>query len=145
MRRALIVLAASFVMIAPAGARAAQSLNARTLPAYGVNATEAVLSGLVDPHGRAATFRFQWGTTRRYGHIAPEYAPEESIFPGDDKGAEVQESLVCLAQNTTYHFRVVAYSHGVKSFGRDKTFRTFRAHHSLKGVYGRCPKDEPIR
>jgi hypothetical protein len=144
MRRVLII-AAAFITILPAGARAAPRPIARTLPAYGVNATEAVLTGFVLPHGRTATFRFQWGTTLRYGHIAPQYAPEEVIFPGDDKGSKVQESLVCLAENTTYHFRIVAYSHGVKAFGRDKTFRTRRSGHSLKGAYKDCPGDQPIR
>jgi hypothetical protein len=119
--------AATFVASASAGAggKGPPHLTVQTRPAYGVEETEALVDGFINPHGRTATFRFQWGKTKSYGQIS--YAPEEPIYPGF-KGEEVEEFIDGLKPGTVYHFRVVAYSHGFKFFGKDETFKTLPFH-----------------
>lgn len=102
-------------------------VTVKTLPAYGVNEYGTLLNSRINPHGRTATYRFQWGRTKRYGHIAPEYSPEEPVYPGYE-GYEIEEVIEDLSPGTWYHFRAVAYSHGHKFFGQDRKFRTWRYH-----------------
>ncbi len=104
---------------------ASPHVTVKTRSAYGVEETEALLAGFINPHGRTATFRFQWGTTTRYGHVT--YAPEEPVYPGY-KGEEVEEFIFDLKPGTVYHFRVIAYSHGRKFYGQDETFKTLPFH-----------------
>jgi virginiamycin B lyase len=100
-------------------------LTVKTRPAYGVEETEALLAGFINPHGQTATFRFQWGKTKRYGHVG--YAPEQPVYAGY-KGEEVEEFIDELKPGTIYHFRVIGYSHGKKFFGQDETFKTLPFH-----------------
>jgi hypothetical protein len=123
----LAACATTFVASASAGAasEAPPHLTVQTRPAYGVEETEALVDGFINPHGRTATFRFQWGPSKRYGQVS--YAPEEPVYPGY-KGEEVEEFIDGLKPGTVYHFRVVAYSHGFKFFGQDETFKTLLFH-----------------
>jgi virginiamycin B lyase len=109
--------------------------TARTLRPYGVNGSEAVLNGFINPHGFPATYRFKWGKTKAYGHLAPDEAPEEPVSPSDT-GEEIEEVIWGLCPRTTYHFEIVAYGPGGRTFGGDRTFRTAASKHRPK----RCPK-----
>lgn len=100
--------------------------KAWTTHAYGVNATEAVLAGFINARGHNTVWRFKWGKTRAYGHIAPPGGIEEGF--SNDQPEEVEAILIGLTPGTTYHYRIVAYSHGEKVFGGDKSFRTKRRH-----------------
>jgi virginiamycin B lyase len=109
--------------------------TARTLKPYGVNGTEAVLYGLINPHGYPATFRFKWGRTKKYGHLAPDESPEQPVSPFQE-GEEIEEIIGGLCPKTTYHFEIVAYGAGGTTFGGDRTFRTTASKHPPK----HCPK-----
>ena len=141
----MVILGICVFGLMSTGARAAPVLKAHTLPAYGVNASEAVLVGHIRTGWRTTGFRFQWGTTQDYGHFAPYFPPEEPIFPGNGEGDEVNADLVCLDPGTTYHFRIVAYSHGAKAFGGDKTFTTKTARGSSSRHQNQCPKQARFR
>jgi len=109
--------------------------TARTLRPYGVNGTEAVLNGFINPHGLPATYRFKWGKTKAYGHLAPDEAPEMPVSPSDE-GEEIEEVVWGLCPRTTYHFEIVAYGPGGRTLGGDRTFRTSASEHPPK----KCPK-----
>jgi hypothetical protein len=108
---------------------------ARTLRPYGVNGSSAVLNGFVNARGYPATYRFKWGKTKKYGHLAPDESPKEAVSP-DDEGEEIEEVIGGLCPKTTYHFEIVAYGPGGRTFGGDRTFRTTTAKHPPK----RCPR-----
>jgi hypothetical protein len=123
----VIALAVAFVPSALAGAEAEEPphLTVKTRPAYGVEESEALIAGFINPHGRTATYRFQWGPTKKYGTVS--LFPEEPLYPGF-KGEEIEEFTDGLRPDTVYHFRIVGYSHGLKFFGQDRTFKTLPFH-----------------
>ena len=47
-------------------------LNAITLPAANITATQAVLQGSVNPNGLPTMAWFEWGTTTNYGNFTAE-------------------------------------------------------------------------
>jgi virginiamycin B lyase len=108
---------------------------ARTLRPYGVNGTSAIVDGFINARGYPATYRFKWGKTKRYGHLAPDESPEEPVSP-DQEGEEIEEVIGGLCPKTTYHFEIVAYGPGGRALGGDRTFRTTAAKHRPK----RCSK-----
>ena len=91
--------------------------SVETEPVTSVASTSATLHGYVTPSsGNAAAF-FEYGTTGDYGQST---APQ-------DMGTTPQHilsDLSGLAPQTTYHFRIVAYSSGGTNRGADVTFTT---------------------
>lgn len=63
---------------AGAGGKALPPL-AWTMPAEDVTNTEALLFGRFNPRGSRTVIQFQFGQTRKYGHVTPTY-PEEEWF-----------------------------------------------------------------
>ncbi len=125
----LAAIAVSFVpaAVASEGTEEPPHLTVKTRKAYGVEETEALVAGFINPHGRTATYRFQWGPTMKYGKVS--LFPEQPVYPGY-KGEEIEEFIDGLKPGTAYHFRIVGYSHGLKFFGQDETFKT-KPFHSL--------------
>ncbi|MEA2448614.1 MAG: hypothetical protein QOG63_546 [Thermoleophilaceae bacterium] len=77
------------------------------------------LAGTLDPHGTAAGWSFQLGTTRDYGTTTPV----ERIGASDGATA-VATRTEPLERGTTYHYRLVGVTvHGITA-GRDRTFTT---------------------
>ena len=107
------------------GAQSGADQTFKTAPAAlpsadGVTAAAATLTGTVDPHGSAATYHFNYGTTAAYGTSTPT---------GDTAGAGVQAvatAIEGLAPSTTYHFQVVSTdaATGVNTASDDATFTT---------------------
>lgn len=95
--------------------------KARTTEAYGVDGASAVLAGVINPRGQPTVYWFQWGLTKSYGNISPEWS-EEAWYGNEPR--EVEEALLDLRRNTTYHYRIVARNRSGKTFGGDRTFRT---------------------
>jgi streptogramin lyase len=116
---------ADFAAKTPLPAESPPHLTVKTRQAYGVEESEALLAGFINPHGSTATFRFQWGKSKKYGHIT--YAPEQPVYPGY-KGEEVEEFIDGLKPGTVYHFRLIGYSHSRRFFGQDETFKTLPFH-----------------
>jgi hypothetical protein len=79
----------------------------------------AVLLGFVKNHGLPVDFRFQYGHTKRYGHITEK--PEESAYDAAQP-VEVEE-VIDTDPGRLYHYRVVAITEGGKAYGQDRTFR----------------------
>lgn len=92
-----------------------------TGPAARLGTSFATLSGVVNPHGQATSWHFDYGTTTAYGSRT-----FGGTLPGSSPPAIVASPLTGLAAGTIFHYRLVAL-HGstVVSFGADSTFMTF--------------------
>jgi hypothetical protein len=86
-----------------------------------VTATNAVLSGLLDPNDATLLgCAFEYGTSSSYGQSAPCAAlplPNGGLQP-------VNGPISGLQPNTTYHYRLLASSASGTSAGEDVTFTT---------------------
>ena len=67
----------------------------------------AVVLGQIYNRGLPATYRFNWGRTKAYGHIA--FNNEEAAYNGRHP-VFVEEVIEPLKPDTTYHYRLVAYT-----------------------------------
>jgi hypothetical protein len=94
---------------APAGAGSASSISV-----FG-----AELHGIINPHGVATTYHFEYGTTTEYGRSTPEV--DGGTGESDEPVAELAGRLT---PGTTYHVRVVATTNGQTTSGDDGTFTT---------------------
>lgn len=79
------------------------------------------LSGTVNAHGAATSYRFEYGTSTAYGTSVP--SPDGSAGSGST-AAPVAQNLTGLLPNTTYHFRLVAQNSGGTTPSADRTFTT---------------------
>jgi phosphodiesterase/alkaline phosphatase D-like protein len=102
-----------------------------TAAATGVASTGATLGGRVNPHGCAAIYRFEYGTTTAYRSVTRALSPGSSTSP-----VPVTAAITGLAPSTVYHFRIVARSAGGTTVGRDMVFKTLAPPASLVGVVG---------
>jgi len=87
--------------------------------ASGVLEEQATLTGSVNPNNAETKYHFQYGPTAEYGKATPE----------DPAGAgtgsvEVSAPLENLAENTTYHYRLVATNADGTIYGHEQTFTT---------------------
>jgi hypothetical protein len=94
---------------------------AHTFPAAGVTATGATLTGSVDYPASARRWRFEYGSTTRYGQRTPELHTQDLI-----NIAPARQSVTGLVPNHRYHYRLVVTDAGgaVLSTGADATFVT---------------------
>ena len=92
--------------------------------ASAISQTSATLGATVNPNGgEISECRFEYGTTESYGSSVPcNPSPGSGESP-----VAVSGSLVSLAANTTYHYRVSATNVGGTSYGSDQTFKTLAA------------------
>jgi hypothetical protein len=88
----------------------------------GLGPTSAVLRSTIDPNDAATTYRFEYGTTNRYG----TRTPDRQIAEGDG-GVRVTEEITGLQPYRRYHFRVVATNAAGTTASRDRTLVTSRA------------------
>jgi hypothetical protein len=95
-------------------------VEAVTSAASEVTEEQATLNGTVNPRGYEAKYYFQYGKTIAYGsRTEPEGKAGEGTSP-------VSKSfrISGLAPGTTYHYRLVATSGGVTSYGSDQVLTT---------------------
>lgn len=95
------------------GAAEPQAITGNASDLSGVSAN---LNGTVYTNGQATDYYFQYGTTTAYG------TDTTTVSTATD--ASVTTPLTGLAENTTYHFRLVAENSEGTSFGADQTFTT---------------------
>jgi hypothetical protein len=95
-----------------------------TAPATAPSASDvtvfgASLNGVVNPHGAATTYHFEYGTTTAYGRNSAE-----TDAGSGDGDAAVGQVTGRLSAATIYHFRVVATTNGQTTTSNDQTFTT---------------------
>ncbi|MBN2431478.1 MAG: hypothetical protein JXQ27_08375 [Acidobacteria bacterium] len=95
---------------------------AQTEPATGIGVDAATLNGLVTPFGLTTTVTFQYGTDTTYGTTVT--AIQSPLPAGINAPFPVSVTLSGLANNTTYHYRVVAQNTDGTAYGEDLTFLT---------------------
>ena len=95
--------------------------TATTDAASSVSTDGATLNGTVDANNYSTTVSFQYGLTAAYGATV---VADQSPATGTDNTA-VSRIITGLANNTTYHYRVIAQNipYGIV-FGADMTFTT---------------------
>jgi len=100
---------------------------ANTDSASSITSSGAILYGLVITNNEATIVTFEWGLTTAYGNTTKV---KQSPIPLNSK-TNVTVTLDSLADETTYHYRLVStYSSGVK-YGSDLIFTTHTFSHEL--------------
>ncbi|MGN6254349.1 MAG: hypothetical protein ACTHO8_05130 [Solirubrobacterales bacterium] len=95
-------------------------------PTVATGVAEAFLSsdevyGTVNPNGLPTTYQFEYGTSKAYGSAVP--MPAEELGSGVE-AISVSQEIRGLANETTYHYRLVATNAAGTSFGEDREFTT---------------------
>lgn len=116
---ALVATALAWATLSATPAIAASAPGASTGGSSHVSYSSAVVEGVVDPHGQATDYVFQYGTTRGYGSQTP-LAPVGS----GNGGIRVSQTIGGLAPVTTYHYRILATNGSGAQAGTDGTFKT---------------------
>lgn len=80
---------------------------------------DATLSGTIDPRGTKSSYHFEYGTSQSYG----AHTAEVTVGSGTSN-VQAMQSVDYLAEDTTYHFRVVASTIYGTTYGADRTFST---------------------
>jgi WD40-like Beta Propeller Repeat len=117
-RSRTLLLALLVLLVAPASALAGPCIDVTTGVATSVTATSATLTGSLDPHGQAMSFRFQLGPTVAYGTSTPTRNSTITVL------TNVNEKLLALTPGTTYHYRLVGITACGTEYGLDGTFAT---------------------
>ncbi len=94
-------------------------VEAVTGTAAGVQQTQAVLTGTVNPRNYEARYHFEYGTTTSYGMSTSENSAGAGASPVSEESA-----IAGLEPGAIYHFRLVATSGGVTQYGQDVIFTT---------------------
>jgi hypothetical protein len=109
-----------------------------TEAASSVGANGATLHATVNPEGVATDCKFQYGTTLAYGsQVSCGSSPGSGSSP-----VAVTASLTGLNPSATYHFRIVAESAGVSSYGADKTLTTERSKQEIEAEEAKRREEE---
>jgi hypothetical protein len=95
-------------------------VEAVTSAASGVTEEQATLNGTVNPRGYDAKYYFEYGPNASYGS---KTKPEGEAGSGTS-AVPASAPIMGLEPGMTYHYRLVASSGGVTSYGSDQTFRT---------------------
>jgi hypothetical protein len=117
--RALLPAGLLALALALPGAAQAASPTVSTVAATSIGQTAATLRADVNPHGKATTYAFQYGTTTAYGAQTPAH----SAGSGTD-AKRVTFRLTGLTPGVRYHFRVIASNADGTSTGADRSFKT---------------------
>lgn len=96
--------------------------TATTGAAGPVKASRASVHGTAQPQKLSATYRFEYGTTRSYGHLTSL----KRIASGRSSAA-VKAVITGLKPHTKYHYRLIVKTASGVSYGRDRTFTTAAA------------------
>ncbi|HMJ32839.1 MAG TPA: fibronectin type III domain-containing protein [Baekduia sp.] len=83
----------------------------------GVTPTGATLTGSLTPHSAATTYRFEYGTTTRYGAGTPATAAGSGT-----RGVGASARIEGLSAGTRYHYRLTASNAVGSTTGGDRSF-----------------------
>jgi len=93
-------------------------VEAVTSAASSITEEQVVLNGTVNPRGYDAKYYFEYGPSTGYGSKSK---PEGEAGSGAS-AVLASAPIMSLEPGMTYHYRLVASSGGVTSYGEDKTF-----------------------
>lgn len=79
----------------------------------------ATLSGALNPRGVSTEYYFEFGTTDAYGQRTTQ-----SPAGSGASAAQETQAVAGLAEDTTYHYRIVATTKYGTTYGADQTFAT---------------------
>jgi hypothetical protein len=96
-----------------------QPPGATPLPPGPLTSFSAVLQAVVNPHGAATTFHFEYGPTVAYGAETPEASAGASEGP-----VAVSQTVAGLSPSTEYHYRVVGHNQAGTIIGPDSVLVT---------------------
>jgi hypothetical protein len=113
-----VVVACVALALAPTSALAHGWPGATTQPATELAPTAATFNGVVTPHGSDTHYTFIYGQTRYDAHT-PFASAGDGFAP-----VAVSARVEGLAPATTYHVRLIAFSHHRFAHGDDVTFTT---------------------
>ena len=117
--RALLPAGLLLAALALPSAAHAASPTVSTVSAASIGQTAATLRADVNPHGKATTYAFQYGTSTAYGSQTPARSA------GSGTGVKrVTSRLTGLTPGVRYHYRVIASNVDGTSTGADRSFRT---------------------
>jgi hypothetical protein len=121
--RRLLPLACLLALAFPAAAGAqATGPTVTTRAASPVGVESATLRGTINPNGAATVYRFEIGTTDEYG-----ITTADRHLAAGTTAVDVEESLNFLSEDTTYHYRLIAWPASDPTRvvrGTDRSFRT---------------------
>jgi hypothetical protein len=106
MRLRLIAILIACVVVAAASSTAtAETPRAprAVLTTLGFGGDQASLQGTIYNHGTPAHFRFQWGPTKAYGHVAKNGADER------EGNQQRVEATITVGLYETFCFRLIAF------------------------------------
>jgi hypothetical protein len=120
MRRLSLSIALTLILGAALAAPAlAAAPSVTTGGASAVTPTSATVSGTVNPRGRPTSYYFEFGKTTAYGTRT-----NTGNVGSDSVNHSLSASLSGLTPNTTYHYRLVAFSTDGTARGSDLRFTT---------------------
>jgi sugar lactone lactonase YvrE len=99
--------------------------NATTGKASEVGKTSVILGGVVDGAGKAARYRFEWGSTEAYGASTPS---QSAAGVGEES---IEAEVAGLSPDTSYHYRLIVENENGANVGVDRQFTTLPAVESL--------------
>ena len=96
--------------------------DARTDSAQVFSHSTVTLSGTVNPNGADTDYYFEYGTDQAYS------AATTNTSIGSGRSESPANTVIgSLAENTTYHYRLIATNAGGTSYGENQTFTTLPA------------------
>ncbi len=98
------------------------SPSVKTGAAQSVTSVSAVVTGTINPRGRASSVWFEYGTSTAYGS---KTATQSAGFGASDM--TVSATLTGLAIGKTYHYRIAGQSDAGTVHGADASFKTSSA------------------
>lgn len=115
-----VAVGLAVVAVAPAAAHAATTKPAVSTGLAGsITPESATLTGAVDPGGARTTYRFEYGTTTKYGLRTARASAGSGV-----SRVAATAGATGLKSGTRYHFRIVASNGKGTVRGKDRTFRT---------------------
>lgn len=132
--RALLPAALLLGSLALPSAALAASPTVSTVAAASIGQRAATLRADVNPHGKATTYAFQYGTSTAYG----SQTPARSAGSGT-AAKRVAFRLTGLTPGVRYHYRVIASNADGTSTGSDRSFKTALPPAKPPAVLGTAP------
>jgi hypothetical protein len=116
---AVVAAAPAVTQAAPTKAPATTKPSVATGLAGSITPLSATVTGRVDPGGLATDYRFEYGTTTKYGARTERASAGFGISP-----VAATAGLSGLKSATVYHYRIIASNKKGLVKGADRTFKT---------------------